>query len=74
MMVLFPLIGTFASQNFEFAQKQKVVYPVESMGKAKNLGQHLTESRQSGQLLQMAENGFGAINITGVEKTACLVE
>jgi hypothetical protein len=74
MMVLFPLIGTFASQNFEFAQKQKVVYPVESMGKAKNLGQHLTESRQSGQLLQMAENGFGAITITGVEKTACLVE
>jgi hypothetical protein len=74
MFVLFPLIGTFASQNYEFAQKQGVVYPVESLGKAKSLRQLLMELRRSGQLLQMAQNGFAAYSITGVERAACLVE
>ncbi len=68
MFVLFPLIGTFASQNFEFAQKQGVVYPVESLGKAKSLGQLLKELRGNGQLLQIAKNGFGARSIAGVER------
>jgi hypothetical protein len=73
MMVLFPLIGTFASQNFEFAQKQGVVYPVDSIGKAENLGQPLTELRQSGKLLQMAENGFGMRTINGMDTAvSCL--
>lgn len=73
MMVLFPLIGTFASQNFEFAQKQGVVFPVDSIGKAENLGQLLIELRQSGQLLQMAESGFGMLTINGIDAAAsCL--
>jgi hypothetical protein len=67
MFVLFPLIGTFASQNFEFAQRQKVVYPLDSPEKAKNLGKILSELRQSGQLLDMARNGFGVYKIDGVE-------
>ncbi len=67
MFVLFPLIGTFASQNFEFAQKQGVVYPVESLGKAKNLGQVLTGLRQDGRLLEMSQDGFGVHEIQGVE-------
>jgi hypothetical protein len=67
MFVLFPLIGTFASQNFEFAQKQKVVYPLDSLEKAKNLGEILSGLQQSGQLLQMAQNGFGAFGINGIE-------
>ncbi len=67
MFVLFPLIGTFASQNFEFAQSQKVVYPLDSTEKAKDLGKILSELRQSGQLLDMARNGFGIHRINGVE-------
>jgi hypothetical protein len=73
MFVLFPLIGTFASQNFEFAQKQGVVYPVESIGKAENLGQLLTELRQGGRLPQMAEDGFGTLTIDGMDAAvSCL--
>jgi hypothetical protein len=67
MFVLFPLIGTFARQNFEFAQKQGVVYAVESSGKAKNLGQLLTELRQDGRLIEMSQDGFGVHEIRGVE-------
>jgi hypothetical protein len=67
MMVLFPLIGTFASLNFEFAKKQKVVYPLDSLEKAKNLGEILSGLRQSGQLLKMAQNGFGVFSINGTE-------
>ncbi len=67
MFVLFPLIGTFALQNFEFAQKQGAAFPVESLGKAKNLGQLLKGLRQGGQLVQMARNGFGMHEIKGAE-------
>ena len=67
MFVLFPLIGTFASQNFDFAQRQKVVYPLDSPEKAKNLGKILSDLRQSGQLPDMARNGFGVHRINGVE-------
>jgi hypothetical protein len=67
MLVLFPLIGTFASLNFEFAKKQKVVYPIDSLEKAKNLGGILSELRRSGQLLQMAQNGFESFGINGIE-------
>lgn len=70
MFVLFPLIGTFASQNFEFAQRQKVVYSLDSPEKAKNLGKILSELRQSGHLLDMARNGFGVHRINGIEIAA----
>ncbi len=67
MFALFPLIGTFASQNFEFAQRLKVVYPLDTTEEARNLGEILTKLRQSGQLLQMSQNGFGVHSITGIE-------
>lgn len=67
MFVLFPLIGTFASQNFEFAQRQRVVYALDTTEEARNLAEILTELRQSGQLLQMSQNGFGVHSITGIE-------
>lgn len=70
MFVLFPLIGTFASLNFEFAQRQKVVYPLDSLEKAKTLGKIISELRQNGQLTQMAQNGFGVHNINGVWEAA----
>ncbi|MGB2768695.1 MAG: hypothetical protein WBC88_03090 [Candidatus Zixiibacteriota bacterium] len=65
MFALFPLIGTFAAQNFEFAQRQRVMHPVKSMGEARNSGGLLAELRQNGQLLQMAKNGFGVHNFQG---------
>ncbi|MGB2805465.1 MAG: hypothetical protein WBD64_11295 [Candidatus Zixiibacteriota bacterium] len=67
MFALFPLIGTFASQNFEFAQRQRVVHSVKSIGEARNLGGLLAELRQNGQLLQMAENGLGMHNVHGID-------
>jgi hypothetical protein len=70
MFVLFPLIGTFASLNFEFAQRQKTAYPLDSLEKAKNLGKIITELRQNGQLTQMAQNGFGVHKINGVREAA----
>ena len=68
MFVLFPLIGTFASLNFEFAQRQKTAYPLDSLEKAKDLGKTIIELRQNGQLTQMAQNGFGVHKINGVHE------
>lgn len=70
MFVLFPLIGTFASLNFEFAQRQKVAYPLDSLEKAKNLGKIISELRENGQLPQMAQNGFGVHKIDGASEAA----
>ena len=70
MFVLFPLIGTFASLNFEFAQRQKVTYPLDSLEKAKTLGKIISELRENGQLTQMALNGFGLHRINGVCEAA----
>jgi hypothetical protein len=68
MFVLFPLIGTFASLNFDFAQRQKVAYPLDSLEKAKTLGKIINELRENGQLTQMAQNGFGVHKINGVRE------
>ena len=74
MFVLFPLIGTFASLNFEFAQRQKVAYPLDSLEKAKTLGKIISELRENGQLTQMAQNGFGVHKISGVWEAASQLE
>jgi hypothetical protein len=70
MFVLFPLIGTFASLNFEFAQRQKTAYPLDSLEKAKTLGKIISGLRENGQLTQMAQNGFGMHKINGVSEAA----
>jgi hypothetical protein len=70
MFVLFPLIGTFASLNFEFAQRQKTACPLDSLEKAKSLGKIINELRENGQLTQMAQNGFGVHNINGASEAA----
>ena len=70
MFVLFNLIGTFASLNFEFAEKQKVAYPLDSLEKARNLGKIITELRENGQLTQMAQKGFGVHKIDGATEAA----
>ena len=74
MFVLFPLIGTFASLNFAFTQRQKVAYPLDSLEKAKTLGKIIRELREDGQLTQIAEKGFGVHNINGVWETASQLE
>jgi hypothetical protein len=70
MFVLFPLIGTFASLNFEFAQRQKVTYPLDSLEKAKSLGKIINELRENGQLAQISRNGFGVHKIDGAQEAA----
>ena len=70
MFVLVPLIGTFASQNFEFAQRQKTAYPLDSLEKARSLGKIIGELRQSGHLAQMAQSGFGVHRINGCWQAA----
>jgi hypothetical protein len=65
MFVLFPLIGTFASQNFEFARRQMVVYPLNSPEKAQGLGEILGGLRRSGELALMAKSGWGHHNTEG---------
>ena len=70
VFVLFPLIGTFASLNFEFAQRQKVAYALDSLQKAKTLGKLISELRQNGQLAQMAQSGFGVHRIKGCWEAA----
>jgi hypothetical protein len=70
MFVLLPLIGTFSPQNFEFAQRQGVSYPIDSMEKAQNLGKIITELRESKKLTEMAKKGFGIYRINGSEVAA----
>jgi hypothetical protein len=66
MFVLFPLIGTFASQNFEFAQRQGVVFLLDSPLKARELGRTVYDMRQNGELSRMTERGFGLFDISGI--------
>jgi hypothetical protein len=65
LFVLFPLIGTFATQNFEFASRHDAAWPLESGQKARELGRHLAGLRQMGELLQMAQNGHARVHIEG---------
>jgi hypothetical protein len=74
MFVLFSLIGTFASLNYEFAQRQKVAYPLDFLEKAKNLGKIICELRENGQLTQMAQKGFGIHKINGTWEAASNLE
>lgn len=70
MFVLFPLIGTFSPQNFKFAQRQGVCYPVDSLEKAQNLGKIITELKETKKLNDMAKRGFGIHRINGSEIAA----
>jgi hypothetical protein len=74
MFVLFPLIGTFASLNFEFAYKQRVALPLDLLDKVTNLGKVISELRQNEQLAQMAKKGFGVYKMNGAWEAASLLE
>jgi len=70
ILVLFPMIGSYAEENFKFAHQQGVVSPLRTIADAKNLGKTVSELRSSGTLLKMVENGFGKFPIDGAIKTA----
>ncbi len=70
MFVLFPLIGTFSPQNFKFAEKQGVCYPIDTIEKAQDLGQIITQLRENSKLSEMAKKGFGIHQINGSEIAA----
>jgi len=70
IFVLFPLIGTFSPQNFEFSQRQGVSYPIDSLEKAQNLGKLIIELSENKKLTEMAKKGFGIHQINGSEVAA----
>lgn len=67
MFALFPLIGTFAAQNFRFALRQGVVCPLATVEAARDLGRIINELRGGGRLAHMARRGFGRLPVDGVE-------
>ncbi len=73
MFALFPMIGSYAQENYDFAQKQQMVYPIRTTDSAKNFGNIVDKLRQSGELLKMAENGFNKFPIDGVDNTARII-
>lgn len=70
MFVLFPLIGTFAAHNFDFARRQGVACPLFTREAAGNLGRIVSELRRSGKLIDMAERGFGVLKTDGAHSIA----
>ncbi|MEW6685610.1 MAG: hypothetical protein AB1393_05325 [Candidatus Edwardsbacteria bacterium] len=67
MFVLFPHIGTYAPLNFEFAEKQGVVFALKTSKDAENLGRIIRELRINGTLAEMTRRGFGGFKIDGFE-------
>lgn len=70
MFVLFPMIGSYAMENYLFAKEQGVVYPLFTITEAQNLGKTIKEFRNSGILAEMAEKGWGKLPINGAYNTA----
>ena len=65
MFVLFPLIGTYAKQNFDFAFNQGVAYPLNTIENAKNLGDTLIQMRRENTLAKMVKRGFSVYSLSG---------
>ena len=70
MFALLPHIGPFARENFEFASKQGVCLPLASPADAVALGSTLDALRRSGELTEMARNGWGQHPVSGAATTA----
>ena len=67
IFVLFPLIGTYAEQNFDFAFDREVAHPIRNLEAAKNLGEKLIEMHKAGTLSKMAKCGFSSYSLNGTE-------
>jgi hypothetical protein len=70
MFTLFPLIGSYAAENYAFLLENKVTFPLEQISQAQNLASIIDELQKSGRLLKMAQNGFNRYPIDGAIKTA----
>ncbi len=70
MFVLFPMIGSYAMENYQFAKQQGVAYPISTINEAQNLAPIIKDLHNSGTLAQMAEKGFGKLPINGAHNTA----
>ncbi|MEO0074933.1 MAG: hypothetical protein ABIK31_02355 [candidate division WOR-3 bacterium] len=70
LLTLFPMIGGYALENFNFMQKQGVSYPIRTDDDAKNLDEIVHHLLSSGMLLSMVEHGFNRFDINGAMKIA----
>ncbi|MDH5683061.1 MAG: hypothetical protein OEZ20_01120 [candidate division WOR-3 bacterium] len=69
MFVLYPLIGTYARPNFEFALNQGVSNPLKTIGDAKTLGDKLIRMHKNNTLIKMVQRGFSEYSLDGVQLT-----
>lgn len=69
MFALFPMIGSYSKENFEFMKKQGVALPILTITDAQNLSQTISELRDKKTLIQMAKNGFEKLPINGAVNT-----
>jgi hypothetical protein len=70
MLALFPMIGSYAEENFKFAYEQGVVFPLRTIADARTLGKTVSGLRKRGTLLKLVDNGFSKFPIEGAKNTA----
>ncbi|MCX8015592.1 MAG: hypothetical protein N2748_06180 [candidate division WOR-3 bacterium] len=70
MFSLFPMIGSYASENYQFAYNLGVTYPIQTEDDAQSLANIIQQLSESGELVKMAEKGFSKFAIDGAIKTA----
>jgi hypothetical protein len=73
LFALFPLIGTHAPMNFDFASEQNVVHPLRTDRDARTLGDTIVKLRAQGILATMCKLGFGRFPIEGAARVASAV-
>lgn len=67
ILVLHPLIGTYAQQNYEFSLNQGVSYPIKTIEDAKTLGDTLTRMHKDKTIIKMATNGYSIYQLDGTQ-------
>lgn len=70
IFILYPLIGTYARENYEFSLNQRVSYPIKTIEDAKTLGDILTHMQEDNTLMKMAHNGFSIYHLNGAQVIA----
>jgi hypothetical protein len=73
IFVLFPLIGTYAKQNFDFAYDRGVALPITNNDDAGNLGDRLNNLCGRSILKEMMQNGFSTCSLDGARFIADFV-
>lgn len=68
LLTLFPMIGSYALENFNFMQMQGVSYPIKTDDDAKKINEIVHNLLSSGMLLSMVEHGFNRFDISGTMK------